>query len=937
MSTLRLLISDLAARPDSSLLRLLSLRPELMDPAAADFAALATRASSRAGLARALDLLNQPQLQVLTSLIVMADPDSGATAARIASAVAGATVEQVAPLLDQLHELALVLHAPLDPPDTDDAGPRLFLAVTSLREVLGAHPAGLGRNYVELAEALPGCRDRLAGIVARMGHGHGSVPGRAAPPAGNPPDGELARQRTDGGPDATGQQAGPAPEVPGQQAGPAPSVPGQRTDPAAEMQRFLASFTGPELLLEGAPEGTSELLAKFESGPMGRVGHALRDLSPASAPGGGEGVSSAAASQNAARHNPGGAVEWLLRRGLLIPLDDDHVELPREVGLLLRHGSVITSFAPESPSRPAAHIRATLRDNASMGAVASVLRTMARLLDSVEDAPLATLRAGGVGVRSVRTLARDLDVEMAQSYFYLELAAMAKLISLDPDTSQWRATASAWRSRDRAEQWLWLTSAWLDAGRMPSLVGSGSPAVNVLAGEANRADAPALRNTSLQVLAALHLSLTQGAVPATVAAGSSQEGTGQAIAGQDGAGVSGADQAAAILASMVPAPTIGQVLEHYAWHHPRPARRVANALAGFLAEAEILGLTGAAALTDLGLAVIDRDWDAALALLTGALPEPVEHVLLQGDLTAVAPGFLSPALSAELSLLAEPEGSGTAGVFRFTPASIQRALAAGRTASGILNFLATHSVTPVPQPLEYLVQDAAARHGRFTVGAASAFISTENPELLAELLAGDMDAHLGLTAISPTVAVSTLTSAELARGMLDAGHSPALADSDSTPEPNEVVGGTRRAALPAKHEAVAPYETARLLAAEETGPEETGTDETRRGNAVGLPLGLAAAQLNLLRSRPAWSPGLGESAPALVREQLQRAIRAGTDVWLTTVRSDGGPERLRLHPVTVMEGRVRAFDPDRASERIFSIHRVMEVELIDGSGKKGTP
>ncbi len=552
------------------------------------------------------------------------------------------------------------------------------------------------------------------------------------------------------------------------------------------------------------------------------------------------------------------------------------------------------TLAPAPPSAPVDRVRATLRDNAAMGAVASVLRTMAGLLDSVARAPLATLRAGGVGVRAVRSVARDLGVEMAQSYFYLELAAMARLITLDPDTSAWMATDSDWRQRDRAAQWLWLASAWLDAGRLPSLVGTGSPTVNVLAGEAFRPDAPALRHGTLAVLATL-------GAPAAPAS-----------AGQPG---------------MVPAPGMDQVLAHYTWHHPRPARRIARALSGFLDEAEIMGLTGAGALTDLGLAVIDRDWEAALAFLRESLPRAVEHVLLQGDLTAVAPGFLSPELSAELSLLAEPEGRGAAGVYRFTPTSIQRSLAAGRSAAGILDFLATHSPTPVPQPLEYLVNDAAARHGRFTVGAATTYISAGDPALLAELLADGAVARLGLTAVAPTLAVSALSAAEVAEGLRAAGHSPALAGGAATPA--QEVGRLRRPGAGDQYSAFAPYEAAGLFLA---GAEEMDVA------GAGAALDPAALQLGLLRSRPAWSPGHGESAPALVREQLQRAIRTKADVWLTTVGGDGRPERLRLRPVTLVEGRVRAFDPQRDSERVFSIHRVMDVELIAtaGTGTEGT-
>ena len=49
-------------------------------------------------------------------------------------------------------------------------------------------------------------------------------------------------------------------------------------------------------------------------------------------------------------------------------------------------------------------------------------------------------------------------------------------------------------------------------------------------------------------------------------------------------------------------------------------------------------------------------------------PTPVDHVLLQADLTAVAPGPLEPGLAAELELVADVESAGGATVYRFTEA-----------------------------------------------------------------------------------------------------------------------------------------------------------------------------------------------------------------------------------------------------------------------------
>jgi hypothetical protein len=93
--------------------------------------------------------------------------------------------------------------------------------------------------------------------------------------------------------------------------------------------------------------------------------------------------------------------------------------------------------------------------------------------------------------------------------------------------------------------------------------------------------------------------------------------------------------------------------------------------------------------------------------LTVDLPEPIEKILLQADLTAVAPGPLTPEINRIMRLLSDVESTGSATVFRFKPSTISRALATGMTAEDILGFLTSHSLTPMPQPLAYIINDLA--------------------------------------------------------------------------------------------------------------------------------------------------------------------------------------------------------------------------------------
>ena len=92
----------------------------------------------------------------------------------------------------------------------------------------------------------------------------------------------------------------------------------------------------------------------------------------------------------------------------------------------------------------------------------------------------------------------------------------------------------------------------------------------------------------------------------------------------------------------------------------------------------------------------------------------------------MAPGPLERELADVLGVLADVESKGGATVYRFTPGSVRRALDAGQSAADLHAFLARHSRTPVPQPLTYLIDDVARRHGRLRVGAASAYVRCDD-------------------------------------------------------------------------------------------------------------------------------------------------------------------------------------------------------------------
>lgn len=148
-------------------------------------------------------------------------------------------------------------------------------------------------------------------------------------------------------------------------------------------------------------------------------------------------------------------------------------------------------------------------------------------------------------------------------------------------------------------------------------------------------------------------------------------------------------------------------------------------------------------------------------------------MLLQADLTAVAPGPLERPLADMLSVLADVESKGGATVYRFTPGSVRRALDAGRAATDLHAFLATHSRTPVPQPLSYLIDDVARRHGHLRIGAASAYVRCDDEAVLNEILADKRSATLRLRRLAPTVLAAQADPGSLLEGLREMGYAPA--------------------------------------------------------------------------------------------------------------------------------------------------------------------
>ncbi|GAB3150248.1 helicase-associated domain-containing protein [Microbispora hainanensis] len=557
-------------------------------------------------------------------------------------------------------------------------------------------------------------------------------------------------------------------------------------------------------------------------------------------------------------------IEQLLARGLLGATGEETVALPREVALVLREGRVHRDLSPGPPALEGSVRDQDLADRTAAGQAFTFVRMVEELCELWSVDPPGVLRAGGLAIRDLRRTAQLLDLPEWAAGLVVEVAHAAGLVAAGE--GEWLPTGGydGWRIKATEDRWAVLADAWAAMERAPGLIG-----------ERDDRDRP---------MNALHPDLRRPGAAQTRA------------------------RALAVLESAPPglAPTPESVLARLAWEQPRRRPALRDRLVRFaLREAEHIGVTGLGVPSSHGRAVARGD-GAAAGLLGPLLPEAVDHVLLQADLTAVAPGPLTTDLGRRLALMADVESKGAATVYRFSEQSVRRALDAGHSADDLLTVLERHSATPVPQPLRYLVTDVARRHGRIRVGTASAYIRCDDPALLDEVLA-DKRAHLlRLRRLAPTVLASKTSRAALVDSLRAMGYAP-VAES--------LEGDVVVARADARR-------TEGQLAARVTA--NTAPDPEVVAAAV------RAMRAGDSRRRPVEAPeGQVPRSPATATiSALQDAIRQGSRVWIGYLDSQGHATSRILEPARMEGGYLTAYDETRATVHRFALHRITGIAEI---------
>jgi hypothetical protein len=453
----------------------------------------------------------------------------------------------------------------------------------------------------------------------------------------------------------------------------------------------------------------------------------------------------------------------------------------------------------------------------------------------------------------------------------LEVASAAGLIAagipepdpLDGAASYWAPTLAADRFLESptAVRWYLIASAWLDLPARPGLIGERGPD-----GKPYGALSDSLYSTAAPLDRRLLLATLADLPPG---------------AGVDAAGASRA----------------------MTWLRPRWAARLQlKPVSDLLAEAHAVGVIGRGAVASPSRRLLAGEAeDAVVAAMNKVLPAPIDHFLLQADLTVVVPGPLDRALAEQLSAVATVESAGAAMVYRISEPSIRRALDTGLSASELHTLFARHSKTPVPQGLTYLIDDVARRHGQLRVGMAASFVRCEDPVLLTQAIAAPALEKLDVRALAPTVAVSMSPINEVLAALRTAGFAPAAEDSSGAIV--DIRSRGSRVPTPGRRRGYRPPQ----------GP----TSQT---------LGAIVAVLRKVASTPNDGTRLD---PAEAMAQLHGAAHRQESVVIGYVDPAGVATQRVVAPINVRGGQLTAYDPAAGRVRDFAIHRVTSVVSAD--------
>ena len=348
----------------------------------------------------------------------------------------------------------------------------------------------------------------------------------------------------------------------------------------------------------------------------------------------------------------------------------------------------------------------------------------------------------------------------------------------------------------------------------------------------------------------------------------------------------------AVLPTGSPAVALGETLGNL---YPLADASTSAHIARIVDRGNLIGLTDNGLVASWTNSLLASGSDACKASIEQRLPAAIDRLIVQADLSLVAPGPLTTATEIRIRQFAECEQIGFASTYRISALSITLGMEHGLTAQLIRELLTELSGKALPQPVEYLIRESEERFGRLVVHESSygdhSVATSSDPILLKSILGDPAMKPFGLVLTSEGQLACKFDAAVLYYGLREAGY----------------------AAIRASHTA----ETS-LLLADASAIAGFGHGETP---VEGGP----AFDLKRMREQDS-KPGLNPDSDDVTR-QIQLAIKNRVRLSITVTTSGGDSQEFLLEPTGIANGRLRAKDRKADIERTLPLTSITAVSL----------
>ena len=285
--------------------------------------------------------------------------------------------------------------------------------------------------------------------------------------------------------------------------------------------------------------------------------------------------------------------------------------------------------------------------------------------------------------------------------------------------------------------------------------------------------------------------------------------------------------------------------------------------------------------------------DIAADLLQQHLPQTQHSLIVQADLSLIAPGPLDTATEQVLRKFTQIEQVSVACTYRITALSLSHGMECGLPLDEIRNLLLDLNGKALPQPVEYLLREAESRFGRLTIGvgpggAEKAVVRSSDSILLTQVL---NDSRLRAFAFKADTAASIATRLDpevVYYGLRDHGYLAVRVDANGLVQ----------------------------------SPLNTLTYGHGLDGSAAAPMVALVSQLREADIRVGKQPDDQD-----LTRQIQLAVKNKAILRIWATDSSGNDVEFVILPTALANGRLRGMDKRSDVERTIPLQRVKRVQL----------